>query len=307
MDDHLGSTSVMIDEAGELIERTLYYPFGSHREGGEEKYTFTGKELDSEIGLYYYGARYYNSETFVFTQADTVIPNVYNPQALNRYSYCYNNPLKYEDPDGHEATIALIILGGTAIGAIIGAAIGIEKGLDDAWVRYYEAKDETPKLYMEMLKDIGKPTIGYAVEGAGAGLSITAGVVAAVGGGVVGGSVGATAAAVAIGGGTSALTGGFSELVWAVLEGKGLDETINAIKEGVENGGAIGVASGLVPGAGEAMSTTFEKDRGYGSDGKGHAYNSENIFEISQNSLRVTSPTYTQAELRKMGIIKHKE
>jgi len=79
LDDHLGSTNVMIDADGELVERTLYYPFGSHREGGEEKYSFTGKEFDSEIGLYYYGARYYNPETFVFTQADTIIPNVYNP------------------------------------------------------------------------------------------------------------------------------------------------------------------------------------------------------------------------------------
>lgn len=117
LDDHLGSTNVMIDSDGELVEKTLYYPFGSHREGGEEKYSFTGKEFDSEIGLYYYGARYYNPETFVFTQADTLIPDVYNPQALNRYSYCYNNPLKYEDPDGHIPLLATALIGAT-IGAI---------------------------------------------------------------------------------------------------------------------------------------------------------------------------------------------
>ncbi|MDR0766854.1 MAG: RHS repeat-associated core domain-containing protein [Methanosarcinales archaeon] len=101
LNDHLGSTNVMIDADGELVERTLYYPFGAQREGGEEKYSFTGKELDSEIGLYYFEARYYNSEIFVFTQADSFIPNVYNPQSLNRYAYCYNNPLRYTDPTGH--------------------------------------------------------------------------------------------------------------------------------------------------------------------------------------------------------------
>ena len=120
LDDHLGSTNVMIDESGQLVERTLYYPFGGHREGGSEKYTFTGKEFDSEIGLYYYGARYYNPETFVFTQADSVIPNLYNPQALNRYSYCYNNPVNYEDPDGHIPYMVVT----AATGALIGGSIG---------------------------------------------------------------------------------------------------------------------------------------------------------------------------------------
>jgi len=137
LDDHLGSTNVMIDADGELVERTLYYPFGSHREGGEEKYSFTGKEFDSEIGLYYYGARYYNPETFVFTQADSVIPNVYYPQALNRYSYCYNNPLKYEDPDGHTPAeaAAIVIISGAAVGLVAGAII---YGADNALAQYYE-------------------------------------------------------------------------------------------------------------------------------------------------------------------------
>ena len=106
LDDHLGSTNVMIDESGQLVERTLYYPFGGHREGGTEKYSFTGKEFDSEIGLYYFEARYYNPETFVFTQADTILPSLYNSQGLNRYSYCYNNPIRFIDPSGHIIELA---------------------------------------------------------------------------------------------------------------------------------------------------------------------------------------------------------
>jgi RHS repeat-associated protein len=100
--DHLGSTSIITDENGSLVERTKYYPYGSIREGGEaDKYYYTGKELDKDTELYFYGARYYKSEFATFTQPDTVIPDVYDPQSLNRYAYVENNPLKYVDPTGH--------------------------------------------------------------------------------------------------------------------------------------------------------------------------------------------------------------
>ena len=36
-----------------------------------------------------------------FASADTIVPDPANPQSFNRYSYGYNNPLKYIDPSGH--------------------------------------------------------------------------------------------------------------------------------------------------------------------------------------------------------------
>jgi hypothetical protein len=36
-----------------------------------------------------------------FVSADTIVPDPANPQSLNRYSYVYDNPLKYVDPTGH--------------------------------------------------------------------------------------------------------------------------------------------------------------------------------------------------------------
>jgi hypothetical protein len=38
-----------------------------------------------------------------FIQPDTIVPQPGNPQALNRYAYVLNNPLKYTDPSGHAA------------------------------------------------------------------------------------------------------------------------------------------------------------------------------------------------------------
>ena len=56
-----------------------------------------------DSGLMYYVARYYRPETFKhFTQPDTIIQNVYDPQSLNHYSYVLNNPYKYVDPSGNE-------------------------------------------------------------------------------------------------------------------------------------------------------------------------------------------------------------
>lgn len=48
-------------------------------------------------------ARYYVPYINRFASADTIVPNAKNPQSFNRYSYSYNNPVKYRDPSGHLA------------------------------------------------------------------------------------------------------------------------------------------------------------------------------------------------------------
>ena len=62
---------------------------------------FTGQRLDDTTGLYYYGARYYDPALGTFITPDTVIQSPYDPQTLNRYTYCRNNPIMYTDPSGH--------------------------------------------------------------------------------------------------------------------------------------------------------------------------------------------------------------
>jgi RHS repeat-associated protein len=101
LSDHLGSTTLLVNESGLEVERTEYYPYGEVQSGGLEKYGFTGQENDADTELMYYGARYYSPEYRVFVQPDTMLPDPYNPQALNRYAYTLNNPVKYNDPTGH--------------------------------------------------------------------------------------------------------------------------------------------------------------------------------------------------------------
>ncbi|MDP2905898.1 MAG: RHS repeat-associated core domain-containing protein [Candidatus Omnitrophota bacterium] len=103
--DHLGSTSVVTDETAQQVKYLEYKPYGETKvEDGPKtiKRKFTGKELDDSTGLYDYGARMYEAGLGRFISADTVEPNLNNPQTLNRYSYTLNNPLKYIDPNGHE-------------------------------------------------------------------------------------------------------------------------------------------------------------------------------------------------------------
>ena len=64
------------------------------------EYKYTGHEVES-IGLYYYGARYYDPEIGRFITEDTYPGEMNNPQSQHLYVYVINNPLVYTDPTGN--------------------------------------------------------------------------------------------------------------------------------------------------------------------------------------------------------------
>ena len=102
--DHLGGTLRVVDTSGNTIDDIRYHAFGATRSGGTNTPTdkrFTGQALDSYINMYHMGARYYDPALGRFISPDTIVPDPRNPQSLNRYSYVYNNPVKYSDPTGH--------------------------------------------------------------------------------------------------------------------------------------------------------------------------------------------------------------
>jgi RHS repeat-associated protein len=123
--DHLQSSTAVTNDLGEKVETTEYFPFGyerSHTGLRTSNYKYTDQELDPESGLYNYDARLYDPVIARFIVPDTLIQDYYNPESLNRYSYALNNPLLYNDPDGHFAITATIALGFLAAKAI---AIGV--------------------------------------------------------------------------------------------------------------------------------------------------------------------------------------
>ncbi|MEX2247351.1 MAG: RHS repeat-associated core domain-containing protein [Dehalococcoidia bacterium] len=105
--DHLGATTAVLDDAGNVTASHKYWPFGAERElSGDGRATdrwYTGqKEEDFDgLGLYNYRARMYSTLTGRFTSADKITQDPLNPQNHNRYSYVVNQPLKFTDPTGH--------------------------------------------------------------------------------------------------------------------------------------------------------------------------------------------------------------
>jgi RHS repeat-associated protein len=127
--DHLGSSNIITDTYGSVYQHLEYFPYGetwieeSGSYGGNTPgYKFTGKELDPETGLYYYGARYYDPVLSRWISADPAlekflptgnkdrdqnlpgIGGVFNPVNLSVYAYGHNNPVRTIDPDGRDGS-----------------------------------------------------------------------------------------------------------------------------------------------------------------------------------------------------------
>jgi len=194
--NHLGSTDIVTDASGQVIEETKYLPFGTVLEGGDSRYLFTGQENDKETGLMYYNARYYSPFLRHFTQPDAVLQDIYDPQSLNRYSYARNNPVKYADDSGH----VWHILGGAAIGALMG-------GVASAVGQYMEYGEITD------LGAIGNAALIGAAAGAVGAATFGAGLYA------YGGSLGGFMAAGAV---SSFTAGVASQVVSNAINGESL-------------------------------------------------------------------------------------
>jgi RHS repeat-associated protein len=112
--DYLGSYDVITDETGNVLERLSFDPWG--RRGNPETWTFTnvsatylfdrgytGHEHLDVFSLINMNGRVYDPWLGRFLSPDPVVQSPGYSQSYNRYSYCFNNPLKYNDPGGYTA------------------------------------------------------------------------------------------------------------------------------------------------------------------------------------------------------------
>jgi RHS repeat-associated protein len=135
--DHLGNPVAATNATGELMWQEEFTPYGTrqiNQDGGLNQIWYTGKELDEDTGLVYFGARWYDPSIGQFLSVDPVgvIPG--NRFSYNRYAYANNNPQKYIDPDGDFAQLVWGGLGGAAFDlALQGLAIASGTQDDFSW------------------------------------------------------------------------------------------------------------------------------------------------------------------------------
>ncbi len=100
--DHLGSSTLELDQDANVITQERYYPFGgtawSSGEAVQVSYKtvrYSGKEQDA-TGLYYYGFRYYAPLLLRWLNPDPAG----NIDGVNHYRMLRSNPIAFVDPDG---------------------------------------------------------------------------------------------------------------------------------------------------------------------------------------------------------------
>ena len=100
--DHLGSSNVVIDDSGNLVNREEFTPYGETSFGSfaRKRYRFTGKERDEESGLNYHGARYLAPWLGRWTSCDPVGPI----DGYNLYVYVRNRPVGSKDVTGMQSS-----------------------------------------------------------------------------------------------------------------------------------------------------------------------------------------------------------
>ena len=102
-EDTLGSTRLETTSTVTVKFSSNYVPYGNnYAVSGKEVFMYTGKPYDSATGLYYEGARYYDSATGRFITQDSISGTLQDPLSLNRYVYARDNPMNLIDIDGHE-------------------------------------------------------------------------------------------------------------------------------------------------------------------------------------------------------------
>lgn len=109
--DHLGSITHYIDQSGQLVEEVSYDAWGRRRNANDWTFNnipalintqrgYTGHEHLETFDIINMNGRLYDPILGRMLSPDPLVQSPGYTQNYNRYSYCWNNPLKYTDPSG---------------------------------------------------------------------------------------------------------------------------------------------------------------------------------------------------------------
>ena len=247
--DYLGSYETITDGDGNIVEKLSFDPWGRRRNPTDWSFDnvstsflfdrgYTGHEHLDEFGLINMNGRVYDPFLARFLSPDPLVQAPGYGQNYNRYSYAFNNPLKYTDPDGEYAHLI--------IGALFGGTMNwLANGAEFSW-----------------------QGLGYFGVGAAAG-ALSAGIGAGIGGLVSGAgsfsfsvasslSVGGVFPGMAIGASAGFTNGFISGTGNSLIAGNKLGSSLgNGLKMGAIQGGTGALFGGIAGGI---------RARGYGGD-----------------------------------------
>src|SRR5438045_4575966 len=92
-----------------VVQRQFNKPYGetawqsAPAAGSMTSIGYTGQRQETEVGLMFYGARFYDPVLSQFLSADSLAPDPTASRSRDRYGYALNNPLSNTDPSGHYA------------------------------------------------------------------------------------------------------------------------------------------------------------------------------------------------------------
>lgn len=204
----MGSTSKVANSSGALYSQQLYKAWGETRYTSgtlPTRYTYTGQYTEIQLGLYFYGARWYDSALGRFVQPDSITPDQNIPLSWDRFAYSYGNPVKYIDPDGHWPCS----FSSSGFGCSV-STFGLGQTIDRAGEKLFGVKNASDVLSNAM------STFSLGADVAAEALDIAASTIVATGT-VIGATSGA--AITLPGGGTAVVTGAAGASVgWAMAE-----------------------------------------------------------------------------------------
>ncbi|MEM7098428.1 MAG: RHS repeat-associated core domain-containing protein [Pseudomonadota bacterium] len=180
--DHLGSTHLITDVTGQIIQAMSFDAYGARRLDDDfssfshasiiafdtsiTTRGFTGHEGLDGVGLVHMNGRVYDPRVGRFLSADPFVQAPEITQSLNRYAYMWNNPLNGTDPSGH-----------FVVGFIIGK---IAKALDAPWLNsVYQIASCAPPLGNPVTCGVNTFASNYGYSG-DLGSSLRSGTVAGV-------------------------------------------------------------------------------------------------------------------------------
>ena len=172
--DHLGSILALFDsQSGQKTYAQSFDAWGRERNPQTWDYTsntttkpewlirgYTGHEHLPEFGLINMNGRMYDPVLGRMLSPDNFVQDPSSSQSYNRYSYCWNNPLKYTDPSGEIVWMPIII--GAVMGTYLGSSVANDNFNPAQW------DFNSSKTYIGM--GIGMVVGGYGGHKIGLGL-----------------------------------------------------------------------------------------------------------------------------------------